>query len=1136
MKTRTRRARKVRDRGEALTRIDPTRTATARAQFAREVRRMFARVRLEVHDLVDVQDAFGLRGTKANPFALNMAPDQPRDELGRWSSKGANTYIASATEMDWKGDIKPGGKSVAVPGRVDSRFTDREIPLSVWDAAPSRVLDIKDLVWGQKSVRKEAIKGSSDIDSEIRVIKDGDNYIIYDGSHRVMKAGFSGRTTIRARVVDVSFIANSFCPTGPGGGVDPTCSPGVKIRIDPEAEAIVRRLGTTPEAIATVAGALPGARVTLVGRGSQGLIDVEIYHPDYYAERRLKLSDGGAPESVKNEVLQVKEGMRGRGLGTRIFAQQVESARAMGFKTIDTYAMGRKGAEENGYSTWAKLGYDAPLADNHLRSLPPDLSGATSVSDLMKTKSGRDWWVERGSSFNGTFDLHPDSLSSRVLREYVAEKGRRITANDAGTDLDADDDAILDKIWDDVGRDPTGNTRWTFESTPEKVRAFVSWLRTVIRRHLTDAQVLRLWDAYIRSGFRKGAGRSFEDVKRRRTDLKDQSDFYRGTKEQFLQSAFAQPVAREKVELVVGRVYSDLDGVTEAMATVMSRTLADGLVQGLSPREVARNLSRDVQGIGEARALTIARTELIRAHAEGQLTALEDLGVEEVGVAVEWAVTRRLDGTPDRKVCQKCRPLDGVVLKVAEARNMIPRHPNCRCAWVPANVGEDDENQKRSRDRIQRAVKKSQGKGNDGWEPGQRISKERPESILNSDLVQFSRLMANYDPNQPRDDHGRFGSKGGASSTPGGDVWELRDLVDPLPGPTPTGKTPRPPSSKVVLPGAPIGTRIERYKDGDRIARVMTKSYERVLGLEAKSDKIRDVLNANLDNYMAMDVRLNNLNFKVEKGDVLTKEQRTERRRLEKDIKVAADAMPKLRQKYNDARAEFLEARSKSKVEFDELMKSPHPFTVQRSDDLALPGAPGGVDQRIRDTAQAGHEWLFPKVLGGPIEAQDTNAGLVYVMNHANLDTGRAYAGTNNGTGRTIVLSKIDGPDTAVHEFGHILEHKLKVHATVKEFLEHRTRGEPLTVLKDKFKGSGYTASEVGRKDSFDRSMTEHEAYYTGKHYGKTYGGKPDTRGAYDTEVLSMGLQKLYEDPGKFFAKDPEYAKFCVGILTGALR
>lgn len=63
-----------------------------------------------------------------------------------------------------------------------------------------------------------------------------------------------------------------------------------------------------------------------------------------------------------------------------------------------------------------------------------------------------------------------------------------------------------------------------------------------------------------------------------------------------------------------------------------------------------------------------------------------------------------------------------------------------------------------------------------------------------------------------------------------------------------------------------------------------------------------------------------------------------------------------------------------------------------------------------------------------------------------------------------------------------------------------------------------------GRKDHFDRFFTERSASYTGKYYRNS------------SEVLSMGLEALANNPTGFAKKDPEFCKFILGILRGALR
>lgn len=246
------------------------------------------------------------------------------------------------------------------------------------------------------------------------------------------------------------------------------------------------------------------------------------------------------------------------------------------------------------------------------------------------------------------------------------------------------------------------NTRWKFNTTTDQVRQFQQWLQQRFTQDIVDEAMQDVenayWYQFIAEAYQKGAGKSFDDVNRQhlRGDKK-QLDFYKGTRKEFLRQSFAQPVQIERVKTLAGRVLTELTGVTQAMSVSMSRILVDGLAQGKGPREVARELNNTVDKIGRNRALTIARTETIRAHAEGQLDSLTNLGIEAVGVAVEW------DTTGDGRVCPLCRPLDGIVLKVEEARGMLPRHPNCRCSWIPANVGEAGEKQKKRASDIKQA-------------------------------------------------------------------------------------------------------------------------------------------------------------------------------------------------------------------------------------------------------------------------------------------------------------------------------------------------------------------------------------------------------------------------------------------------
>lgn len=219
---------------------------------------------------------------------------------------------------------------------------------------------------------------------------------------------------------------------------------------------------------------------------------------------------------------------------------------------------------------------------------------------------------------------------------------------------------------------------WRFRTNPEKVAAFRDWLqRQVDRGILKTDHVGAAWAAkYIESAYRQGRLRAYLDSQGKRLDVP--AGFLKGSQAEFLRTAFGQPEQLAKVALLATRTFEALRGITATMAAQLNRILATALLEGTNPRVVARTMVKNIQGLSKARALMIARTEIIHAHAEGQLDSFEALGVREVGVYAEWSTAG------DDRVCSACHALEGALFTVAEARGLIPRHPNCRCAWIPA--------------------------------------------------------------------------------------------------------------------------------------------------------------------------------------------------------------------------------------------------------------------------------------------------------------------------------------------------------------------------------------------------------------------------------------------------------------------
>ncbi len=277
----------------------------------------------------------------------------------------------------------------------------------------------------------------------------------------------------------------------------------------------------------------------------------------------------------------------------------------------------------------------------------------------------------------------------------------------------------------------TANMRWKYKSQTEAAEEFDRWLNTKISGTiLSDAQKVK-WRKFIRKGFEKGASRAFDDTNvARKTAALDRlrgAGFVEGKREQFLRQALGKSTAVEKLKMLESRALSDVKGLTEDLRTKGKRTIIDGLTRGLSPRDIAARLTKQLK-ISKGRAETIAFTELVRAHAEGQLETKEQLGVQSVGVAIEWSTAT--------DACSLCAPLRGIVLKISEARGMLPRHPRCRCAWLPANVGEDEaekKTQKRGKYKIDKAIEQSQKREEKGrenqtdWGPNKDIDRKRPK-------------------------------------------------------------------------------------------------------------------------------------------------------------------------------------------------------------------------------------------------------------------------------------------------------------------------------------------------------------------------------------------------------------------------
>ncbi len=316
--------------------------------------------------------------------------------------------------------------------------------------------------------------------------------------------------------------------------------------------------------------------------------------------------------------------------------------------------------------------------------------------------------------------------------------------------------------------------------------------------------------------------------------------------------------------------------------------------------------------------------------------------------------------------------------------------------------------------------------------------------------------------------------------------------------PIPTVSSPRP-----FLPGKPISQRIDAYRKAnpellDRLISAMEPLVEEI----EHHEHGRNQVNRKLD-------KINTDILYMKFLEVVPSSETTESReesisRLKAEHHIINSATNSTRRRMSEAIDALTGRRG---------MKGVHFKTTDGIGDWS--GNPG---QR----RAAALEWLRTKVAGvGEIEIKWDYDNSNY------LD--RAGASTK-GSRSSIGVGPMDKPEAFIHEIGHVLESRVTgVHKAAKEFLQHRTADyddQPMNDFMDEEEDKRYKPEEVGNEDDFRAAF--------GKYGG--YVGKKYKASDHATEIVSMGVEKLYSDPVTFARKDPEYCAFILGLLSGDLR
>lgn len=220
-------------------------------------------------------------------------------------------------------------------------------------------------------------------------------------------------------------------------------------------------------------------------------------------------------------------------------------------------------------------------------------------------------------------------------------------------------------------------TNYAFTTDEARSAAFIKWFSSQVEASIlsVNSTGAKWTEKYVGAAYKKGIVRTYNSIHRK--ELLKGGDWYEGGKSQFLKSSFGESEMASKIKLLATRNFEQLKDVTSTMSSQLNMILGDGMANGRGPREIARDMAKRIDGMSKKRALTIARTEIIYAHAEGQLDSMANLGISKVQAVVEF------DTAGDDRVCERCASLQGKTFTLKEAHGIIPVHPNCRCAWIP---------------------------------------------------------------------------------------------------------------------------------------------------------------------------------------------------------------------------------------------------------------------------------------------------------------------------------------------------------------------------------------------------------------------------------------------------------------------
>jgi SPP1 gp7 family putative phage head morphogenesis protein len=233
---------------------------------------------------------------------------------------------------------------------------------------------------------------------------------------------------------------------------------------------------------------------------------------------------------------------------------------------------------------------------------------------------------------------------------------------------------------DRIPADLAVNAKYAYRLDPGMLNSILGSAGATVDSLLLEGGSENVWffQQYVSLAYARGAAQEH-------ANLKNQSPVYqaaRGT----LAEVVNRPAYRNRIALIASREYEEMLGLGAEVKKNMGRVLTDGVARGRNPREVAKDLTRQL-GIEESRARRIARTEITTALRRARWDEHDD-AVDDLGLTFKLMHYSALSPTTRRGHAER-HALLYTSEEVREWYSKDGNSINCKCNQISVLVDED---------------------------------------------------------------------------------------------------------------------------------------------------------------------------------------------------------------------------------------------------------------------------------------------------------------------------------------------------------------------------------------------------------------------------------------------------------------